>query len=756
MAELRGHISSREKLNSSETDMLNMRRFTAALVLTLSFLCPVDAAPRGVWTSSGPEGGTITALAVDPQASTTLYVGTRVGGAYKSVDGGESWQAINDGLADVRIRRGNPTAPTAPVIDNDALGHLHVTALTIDPHAPTTLYAATLAGNVFKSTNGGRSWSALDLGKTLRFIRSVVIDPRTPGIIYVSGAPVDWNPMIHGSLATFMAGGVLKSTDGGRHWNAVNNGLLQSTFAGPKPDLGRPVLAIDPLTPATLYAATRAGVFKTTDAGATWSSVNSGLTGFEPRVLAIDSRTPTNLYVGGLMGDPDRSHSARPLRIFKSVDGGHTWTVLEAHGLAAYDLQALVVDPHHPTTIFAASGEPPLGTHSPERFVSGGLFKSTDGGRTWRSVDRGMSNTAVHAVALDPRDPERLYAGTSLAGVFKSSDGGSTWKPINRGFKGLDLYPRTVTVDPKTPTTVYAATNGGGVFKSIDGGGSWQPTNSGLTNTDVTVLAIDPTTPSILHAGTAGGGIFKTMDGGRTWRPANAGLANVESFTVNALVLNPRTPSTVYMSWVGMPYGVPSDVHKSIDGGKTWVSVGGRLPPDRIVLNLAIVPRPRHILFAVLVHAGVWDAGLIFRTSDGGSTWTSTAQDSNLGWDALAIDPSDPAVMFASGRPDREGNGILKSTDGGRIWRQVNRGLTNLHVTAIAIDPRTPTTIYLGTEEWPNQSHGGVFQSTDGGATWHSMNAGLTHLTINALAIDPTTSSTIYAATEDGVFVIRR
>ena len=99
---------------------------------------------------------------------------------------------------------------------------------------------------------------------------------------------------------------------------------------------------------------------------------------------------------------------------------------------------------------------------------------------------------------------------------------------------------------------------------------------------------------------------------------------------------------------------------------------------------------------------------------------------------------------------------MLKSTDGGQTWRQVNRGLTNLHVTAIAIDPRAPMTIYLGTMEWPNQSHGGVFQSTDGGATWHPMNAGLTHLTINALTIDPTTSLTLYAATEDGVFVLRR
>ena len=132
-----------------------------ALVMGVSQSYPVSAGTT-VWENIGPEGGTVHALAIDPQTPTTLYAGTDSGGVFKSTDGGASWSAVNNGL----------TAAW-------------VLALAIDPQTPTTLYAGTYGGEVFKSTNGGASWSAVNNDLTAAWVWDLAIDPQTPTTLYV-------------------------------------------------------------------------------------------------------------------------------------------------------------------------------------------------------------------------------------------------------------------------------------------------------------------------------------------------------------------------------------------------------------------------------------------------------------------------------------------------------------------------------------------------------------------------------------------
>ena len=150
-----------------------------------------------------------------------------------------------------------------------------VYALAIDPATPATLYAGTLGGGVFKSTNGGANWSAVNAGLTNTDVRTLAIDPATPATLYAGTWCV----------------GVFKSTNGGANWSAVNAGLTATAVYA---------LAIDPVTPATLYAGTQVigGVFKSTNGGANWSAVNTGLTATGVYALAIDPATPTTLYAG--------------------------------------------------------------------------------------------------------------------------------------------------------------------------------------------------------------------------------------------------------------------------------------------------------------------------------------------------------------------------------------------------------------------------------------------------------------------------
>ena len=268
------------------------------------------------WTASNTGLNTsyvipeIRAMVIDPLTPSTLYVGTAVsgggdiyvgtdaGGVYKSMDGGDSWTAINNGL---------------PTFQSDGKTHIYdIYTLAIDPLTPSTLYAGTNIVGVYKSMDGGDSWTAINNGlptfqldgKTHIYdIYTLAIDPLTPSTLYAGTVGV----------------GVYKSTDAGRNWTAMNDGLptYGNGYYGSIDSL-----IIDPLTPSTLYAYVEVqGVFKSTDGGISWNAINSGLPTYRSDgktylfdALSIDPLTPSTLYT-----------SVRDHMIFKSTDAGSSW-----------------------------------------------------------------------------------------------------------------------------------------------------------------------------------------------------------------------------------------------------------------------------------------------------------------------------------------------------------------------------------------------------------------------------------------------
>ncbi len=194
---------------------------------------------------------------------------------------------------------------------------------------------------------------------------------------------------------------------------------------------------------------------------------------------------------------------------------------------------ALAVDPKTPTTVYA-------GTQL-------GVFKTTDAGRRWRSMGAGLGRKRVLALAIDPQTPATVYALADFglhalkSGVFKSTNGGGSWRAVNTGL-GLGSSARTLAIDPQTPATVYAGT-GGGVFKSSDGGWSWSVLSASPKH--VFAFALDPETPTTLYAGTFASGVFKSIDGGGSWQPVNVGLTDGLGF-IQELEIDPQTPATLY------------------------------------------------------------------------------------------------------------------------------------------------------------------------------------------------------------------
>lgn len=275
--------------------------------------------------------------------------------------------------------------------------------------------------------------------------------------------------------------GVFKSIDSAENWAQKNDGLS---------DLNVQFIAIDPVTPATLYACTNSGVFKSVDSGEHWVQKNIGLTNLNVQSLAVDPATPDILYAA-TNGDG----------IFKSVNAGDNW-LQKNDGLSALNINCLEIDPSSPDSLFVGTDE-------------GGVFKSVDAADNWEQKNLGLSNLNIQFIALDPLTATTVYVASNGGAVFKSIDSGENWIQKKAGI--TDPNVQFIAIDPVTTATVYIGTHAAGIFKSIDSGEHWSQQNDALSDINIQFLAIDPATPVNVYAGANGGGIFKSVDAGNSW-----------------------------------------------------------------------------------------------------------------------------------------------------------------------------------------------------------------------------------------------
>ncbi|MCX5973793.1 MAG: hypothetical protein NTU59_03795, partial [Coprothermobacterota bacterium] len=322
---------------------------------------------------------------------------------------------------------------------------------------------------------------------------------------------------------------------------------------------------------------------------------------------------------------------------------------------------------------------------------------------------------------------------TPLVNLANSSKGlAINWSAASTGLTTLDV--RSLAVDPSNPQVLYAATWGGGVSKSTDSGRNWADCSNGLTTLHVAALAIDPSNPQILYAGTAQGlhGVFKTTDGGAHWNPISNGLL---TWDVRSLVIDPSHPQTLYAGNYNGNEG--TGVYKSTNGGASWTVSSTGLVGSSYFDALVIDPSNPQILYAATALTGQ----AVFKSTDGGAHWNSASSGlANADVRSLAIDPSHPQTLYAA----TWGNGAFASTNSGGAWIPVSNGLTSLNLHALAVDPTHARVLYAGTD------HQGVFKSTNGGFSWHGTCSGWTDNEVNCLTVDPTTPHVLYAGTHAG------
>lgn len=353
------------------------------------------------------------------------------------------------------------------------------------------------------------------------------------------------------------------------HWRGI----------GPAPSMQS--LAINPGNPDIVYAGSFYGVYKSKDAGATWSFTSLGYTG----ELVIDFINP-NIVYAGTSGGTGGVHAPGAQLLFKSTDGGEDWS--NASSPIVFDVSLLVMDPTSPNTLYTGSASLYYNGNS------GVGMKSTDGGASWKELATGEAYLAPWGWAIDPADSRIIYAPGDLSsstgeiggGLLKTTDG------VNWSLTGLtNVLVNEVAIDPLDPNTLYAGTYPQGVFKSTDGGASWSAINNGLPDLEsadsyVSDITIDRDDPMTLYAGTAGNagptgaGVFRSVDGGANWTPYNDGLTDLN---VTALALTPDNPNTLYAATSdgvfkivdnipGQPVPTPKISGLSVDGKKLFLS----------------------------------------------------------------------------------------------------------------------------------------------------------------------------------------
>jgi photosystem II stability/assembly factor-like uncharacterized protein len=332
-------------------------------------------------------------------------------------------------------------------------------------------------------------------------------------------------------------------------------GLNQWTSGGP-PDVSVLSLAIDPLTPAAVYAGTNGdGIFLSPNGGGVWIPINAGLANPVVTAIAINPQKTAVVYAG-TRGDG----------VFRTVNGGASWTPVN-NGLANRVVTALAINPISADTLYAGTD-------------GGGVWKSVDGGNSWTPANSGLpAGGLVSALAINPQTPTTLFAALRSQGVFRSVNAGASWVGFGNAAGLPNLLLTSLAIDPIDPTTLYAGTTGLGVFKSITNGQTWFPVNNGVTNINplISSLAVDPTVPSIVYASAPGTGVLRTTSGGASWA-----------------VLFPQVPNTIVNTLAVTPAG--ACVHAGTGGTGVFDFEFAPNGCSPIPIVAAVLPASRSVL----------------------------------------------------------------------------------------------------------------------------------------------------------------
>ncbi|HSL20680.1 MAG TPA: hypothetical protein VK886_04030 [Vicinamibacterales bacterium] len=665
------------------------------------------------WRSIGPaRGGRSTAVSGSAARPLEYYFGATGGGVWKTVDGGQTWRPVAD----------------------EALKSSSVGAVAVAPSNPDIVYVGMgetqLRGNiiqgdgVYKTTDGGKTWSQLGLKETMAIAR-IRIHPTNPDIVYVAALGNPYGPNAER--------GVFKSTDGGKNWKKV-------LFRDDK--TGGVDLSIDPNNPSVMFASLwevyrtphslssggpGSGLFKSTDGGENWTEItrNSGL----PQGVIGKSGVSVSGADGNRVYAIVEAHDGG---VFLSDDAGATWKKInEDRRLRqrAFYYTRIYADPKEKDTVYV---------------LNTGFYRSTDAGKSIRQIR--VPHGDNHDLWIAPNDTKRLI-NSNDGGANVSVNGGETWTeqdvPTAQFYHVIatNHVPYHVCGAQQDNSTACVPSDGTGDYLYPAGGGE-----SGY-------IAQDPTDLDVFYAGSYGGLLTRINRRTGERRAVNPFPDNPMGYASGAMterfqwtypiIVSPHDPNVLYAT--------SQHVWRSTNEGQSWDKIsgdltrhdpstmgesGGPITLDQTgvetyatVFTLAPSPRERDTIWAGS------DDGLIHVTRDAGKNWQNVTPPDLPEFARVSLieaSPHKPATAYVAAnryqRADRAPY-VFRTTDYGKTWSRIVSGLPpDDFARAIREDKVRPGLLFLGTEH-------GVYVSFDDGARWQSLRLNLPVTPVHDIAV---------------------
>jgi hypothetical protein len=654
-----------------------------------------------------------------------------------------------------------PSIPLGSPFGGSPTASGRVSALAVDPTNASVVYLGGANGGVWKSTDAGNTWTPLTDAQPSLSVGAIAIDPSNHNTIYVGTG--EGNYAAGGIIGDSYYGvGILKSTDGGSTWTQIA-GPFVGPFGSTSLDGGAFIgaLAVSPSSSSVMLAGlytssstNPSGVYRTADGGTTWTLVLDG-NNSSPNPgtsIVFDPTNGSNVYaaLGNFAGDPLFTNG-----VYKSTDGGLTWTVQLGETADVAGRIVLAIAPSTPTTVYAAIAQ---------ALTSGsgllGVYKTIDGGKTWNLLTTAPNFCDFQCsydmdIKVAPNNANVVYAtgmytysNNTQTTVVRSLDGGTTWTLEGAGANGTNVHTDGHALAFAADSSALYVGSDGGAWKTTNVATSplnWTGLNGPLAITEFYGgLAVDPSDVNIAFGGAQDNGT-QQYTGSTTWNIVTCGDAGFNA-------IDPGSPSTVYVScsWVNHPF-----LQKSTTGGGLGTYTGvttGINTSDRAAFIPPFVMDPSN---SANLYVGT---NFLYQTTDGATMWTEISPDLTNGTGSLAaigVAPSNNNTIY-TGSDDGliavTTNALMGATS---TWFNISPVGVSRAITDIAVDPTSSTTAYITYSGFSGfaDTFGHVFKTTNGGTGYTDISSNLPNTPVNCIVIDPDIANTLYIGTDIGVFV---
>lgn len=621
--------------------------------------------------------------------------------------------------------------------------------MAFHPTDAKTFYCGAAGGGVWKTTDGGVDWIPLTDNLTSLMSGAIAVDPVSPNVLYYGTGELNF------SADCYYGDGVYKSTDAGASWMKLVGTNVGQYISQ---------IAIDPTNTSVIYLSGDSAVWKSTDAGLSWARTNSS----SPAMCIIVDHTNTQILYTSTSGGS----------VQKSTDGGASWKTLGG-GLPSSEAARiqLVMAPSDHNTLYASVTRNWYDGTNGWQYGLLGLYRTTDSGLSWTLQASspnylGQLGWYANAVCVKPTDPNTVIVGG--LDIYRSTTGGGAlmqmtdWSTASsRNFAHADIHFLGYN-----GSVLYCGSDGG-VFKSTDDGQTWSDLNATLSTLQFYSADYDPTNTLRLFGGTQDNDKENSTNGGVVWiqrMPGDGGYTVVDPVNTNFVYGQYTNGSCQRSADYGVTY---AEIRPGGASGGLFLSPYKMAPgdPNTLIYGAAQVWKTTTARSATMeswtqisgstmifnnvsaigisstnsnkIYIGS-DGGWLLSTADNGAHWTTVT---GHNWVSdLAVDPSNDDICYATCTGFTATFHVLRTTDGGSSWLSISNNLPNIPCYTIVVVPQTPRWLFVGTDL-------GVFYSTDAGGSWVSYNVGLPTITIYDLKYKDATKKLMAATHGRGCYM---